>query len=298
MSFGTPKHAKVGLGDAVCLSVEVRFAGEPAVHSAEVIDGLRSLFGSIDDEPRAVFAVSPGGRVGRERAFKWKTLEDLIAIADTGTCVLTGLRTGERAFSGSLYLRRNPKLSLTSQTPAVFAFALEVSRLELAAPLPKAARSYLERCAADVPLLHGAVTVLQNLAQASCEVTGGLRSEADSQPEPFRRRREHDWWRNQTETLWTRCRRLYAVNLLGPALATALGGADAAQAAGARNVKEIAGSLVFDAMEGPPLDSLDPAFLAATTRLRRWLWPHTFQNPLDAVGFEDEIGLADPPLGP
>jgi hypothetical protein len=63
-------------------------------------------------------------------------------------------------------------------------------------------------------------------------------------------------------------------------------------------VKEIAGSLVFDAMEGPPLDSLDPAFPAATTQLRRWLWPHTFQNPLDAVGFEEEIGLADQPLGP
>lgn len=54
------------------------------------------------------------------------------------------------------------------------------------------------------------------------------------------------------------------------------------------------GDIVFLAMEGPPRDSLDPEFLAATTRLRRWLWPHTFQNPLDVAGFEDEIGLSAP----
>ena len=44
-------------------------------------------------------------------------------------------------------------------------------------------------------------------------------------------------------------------------------------------------------MPGPPRDSLDPEFLAATTSLRRWLWPHPFKNPLDAAGFEAEVGL-------
>ena len=28
-----------------------------------------------------------------------------------------------------------------------------------------------------------------------------------------------------------------------------------------------------------------------TRELRRWLWPHTFKNPLDAAGFEAEVGL-------
>jgi hypothetical protein len=49
---------------------------------------------------------------------------------------------------------------------------------------------------------------------------------------------------------------------------------------------------MFQAMPGPPRDSLDPEFLAATTSLRRWLWPHTFKNPLDAAGFEAEVGVA------
>ena len=57
---------------------------------------------------------------------------------------------------------------------------------------------------------------------------------------------------------------------------------------------EVNGSLIFQAMAGPPRDSLDPEFLAATVRLRRWLWPHTFQNPLDAAGFEAEVGLPVP----
>ena len=59
-------------------------------------------------------------------------------------------------------------------------------------------------------------------------------------------------------------------------------------------MQEINGSIMFQAMAGPPRDSLDPEFLAATVRLRRWLWPHTFQNPLDAAGFEAEVGLLPP----
>ena len=74
----------------------------------------------------------------------------------------------------------------------------------------------------------------------------------------------------------------------------AVGGAEAARAAGALDVREVNGSLTFRAMEGPPRDSRDPEFLAATLPLRRWLWPHTFQNPLDAAGFETEVGLPVP----
>ena len=66
------------------------------------------------------------------------------------------------------------------------------------------------------------------------------------------------------------------------------------RAAGALDVREVNGSLTFRAMEGPPRDSRDPEFLAATLPLRRWLWPHTFQNPLDAAGFEAEVGLPVP----
>ena len=62
------------------------------------------------------------------------------------------------------------------------------------------------------------------------------------------------------------------------------------------DVRELDGSIVFQAMPGPPRDSLDPEFLAATTALRRWLWPHTFKNPLDAAGFEAEVGV--PPAPP
>jgi hypothetical protein len=140
----------------------------------------------------------------------------------------------------------------------------------------------------------GGVTVLENAAQAAMEVTGTGTDSARQSP-LFRRRHDHDWYLNR-KTIRHKCRRLYWTTLLGPELTAAAGGADAARAAGALDVRETSGSLVFQAMDGPPLDSLDPAFLAATVRLRRWLWPHTFQNPLDAVGFEEEIGLAAPTL--
>jgi hypothetical protein len=154
----------------------------------------------------------------------------------------------------------------------------------------------IRSCATVVlPVVHGGITRLDNLAQAESE-TSGTATHIERQPATFQRRREHDWWMNQA-ILRTKCRRLYWTTLLGPALTQAAGGADAARDAGALDVREVNGSVIVRAMEGPPRDSLDPEFLAATVRLRRWLWPHTFQNPLDAAGFEAEVGLPVPSPG-
>lgn len=81
---------------------------------------------------------------------------------------------------------------------------------------------------------------------------------------------------------WTKARRLYPITLLGPKLASQLSAADAL-AAGALSVQELNGSLLIDAYP-TVVETWDPEYLRATVTLRKWLWPHTIQNPTDAVG--------------
>lgn len=276
-----------------CLLVEVVLAEEPAAALPSLWSTLRPLFEALGDEPKTISVVSPGGRLGRERAFSWKTLSTVGADENVGTIFSGELRNDPADLKIHLYLRHNPKLPVDAQPPASEWLAVGLHRERFFPDrLPTAAAVWIADVAEHFPALHGGVTMLGNVAQAEIEASGS-RDDLAQQPFQFQQRREHDWWRNKDE-IRRKCRRLYWTTLLGPALTAAAGGAEAARAAGALNVREINGSIVFQAMEGPPRDSLDPEFLAATTKLRRWLWPHTFQNPLDAAGFEAEVGLVAP----
>ena len=278
------------VGPPRCLLVEVRTADEPANHTTMLWPALQELMRALGDEPRTMWATSPGGKAGRDRQFSWAGLNALGSDPKTGTVSSTELRAHEAEFDLSIYLRHNPALPADAQPPAAIWMAVELRAGAFAlTELVDAAESFLIACATTMPVLHGGVTVLDNVTQARCEVTGGTASEAAKQRPEFQRRREHDWFLNQS-ALWSKCRRLYFVSLLGPALAARAGGAEAARAAGAIDVREIAGALIFRAIHPPPRDSLDPEFLATTASQRRWLWPCTFQNPLDASGIEDVLG--------
>ena len=276
-----------------CLVVFVRSDDEPAAHWPLVSTSVRALFEALGDEPKRIWATTPAGRSGRERAFSWPTMDSLAADTNTGTVSTMGLRERPNAMDLSLYLRHNPTLRVRRQGPAGLWAAVELSRdWPNVERFADAARAFLRECARGLAVVHGGVTVLENQWQAVGEVAGTW-IEVEKQPERFQRRMEGDRIAKATR-LRDRCPRLYWTTLLGPGLAAAAGGAEAARIAGGRDVREVAGSLVFQATDGPPQDSLDPEFLAATAKLRRWLWPHTFQNPLDAAGFEDEVGAPRP----
>lgn len=271
-----------------CLMLETRFATEPATWLDRLLPALQPLVTAV--APQTMFTCSPGGRVSRERRFKWGLVEDSATMATTGDVALNTY-DGDAPSTIKLYLRHNPAIDLRFQPPARLLAAIEGEPAGWAGVLP-AMKVFLQFAAAAPGVLHGGITLLDNLAQAAIETTG-TSTDIDKQPPGFIRRHEHDWRLNKQE-LGSSCRRLYWMTLLGPTLATAAGGAAAARAAGAHAVTEVDGSLIIQAMDGPPRDSLDPEFLAATTRLRRWLWPHTFKNPLDAAGFEAEVGVPAP----
>ncbi len=268
------------------LVLEARFDTEPATWRDRLLPALQPLVTAV--APQTMFTCSPGGRVSRGRRFKWAQVEDSASMATTGDIALNAY-DGDAPSTIKLCLRHNPAIDLRFQPPASLFAAIERERPSWDGVLP-AMLSFLQFAASAPGVLHGGITLLDNLAQAAIEVTG-TSTDIDKQAPGFIRRHEHDWRLNKQE-LGSSCRRLYWMTLLGPTLATAAGGAAAARAAGARAVTEVDGSLIIQAMDGPPRDSLDPEFLAATTRLRRWLWPHTFKNPLDAAGFEAEVGVA------
>ncbi len=81
--------------------------------------------------------------------------------------------------------------------------------------------------------------------------------------------------------LWQKARRVYWITLIGPALAQQVVGVPAAITAGAIEVTEVAGSLIFAATKNIE-DSLDLDFSHKTHRLRDWLWSYLIQNPHDA----------------
>lgn len=271
-----------------CLVMEVGFASEPATWLDRLLPALRPLVEAL--RPESMFTCTPGGRVSRDRKVKWSTVEEWVAQPTTGTLSMHTYE-GPARRTVSVDLRHAPSVSSRFQSSSCVWFGAEAPR-ESMAELTTAGDSFIAFAARVPGVQYGAITALDNLEQASCEVTGTATDE-EKQPAQFRARRDHDW--KLKFELGALCRRLYWKTLLGPTLAAAAGGAAAARAAGALDVRELDGSIVFQAMPGPPRDSLDPEFLAATTALRRWLWPHTFKNPLDAAGFEAEVGLPPAP---
>ena len=67
--------------------------------------------------------------------------------------------------------------------------------------------------------------------------------------------------------------------LLGPRLAPQVD-VGALRDAGATNVELINGSIIFDSTQSL-IEAWSSEFLAATTALRRLLWPISTQNPMD-----------------
>lgn len=136
-----------------------------------------------------------------------------------------------------------------------------------------AADGWLETCARQLDVLHGGITVLPSYEEAIVEATlVGL-----SVSPAVEARWRYDAHRRRG--LWSHARRLYWTTLLGPELATRAVAAGARDA-GAAEVREIEGSLLVRATRDP--GGVDAGFAARATALRRWLWPHTVQNPVDA----------------
>jgi hypothetical protein len=220
------------------LVLEARFDTEPATWRDRLLPALQPLVTAV--APQTMFTCSPGGRVSRGRRFKWAQVEDSASMATTGDIALNTY-DGDAPSTIKLCLRHNPAIDLRFQPPASLFAAIERERPSWDGVLP-AMLSFLQFAASAPGVLHGGITLLDNLAQAAIEVTG-TSTDIDKQAPGFIRRHEHDWRLNKQE-LGSSCRRLYWKTLLGPTLATAAGGA--ADAAGGRRARLTRGRRLAD----------------------------------------------------
>lgn len=253
------------------------FESDPALHGVarSTLDTIVRQLGAPEADVK--MSVYKGTQEGRLRGFKWKAIDEAIASADVQVLNLVIGAPMDVWFTAKLQLRSSPDPRRRSSSPRCFYFASEL-RASSAPALIEAGREMLAQIAAAASPISGGVLAAPTFNQAYCEVEDSGNSAQESTS--YRDRIRVDAYGASDRR--TKARRLYPITLIGPKLASEVSAADA-RAAGALAVKEINGSLLIDAYP-TVVETWDPEFLKATVELRRWLWPHTIQNPADAIG--------------
>jgi len=255
------------------------FESDPALHAGvarSTLDAIVRQLGAPEADVK--MSVYKGTQEGRLRGFKWKAIDEAIASPDVQVLNLVIGTPMDVWFTAKLQLRSSPDPRRRPSSPRCFYFASEL-RTSNAPALVEVGRAMLaEIAAAASGPISGGVLAAPTFNQAYCEVEDSGNSEQESIS--YRDRIRVDAYGASDRR--TKARRLYPITLLGPKLASQVTAAEAV-AAGALAVKEINGSLLIDAYP-TVVETWDPEFLKATVELRKWLWPHTIQNPADAVG--------------
>jgi hypothetical protein len=252
---------------------------EPAKAQPALVSALERLGRELGLTPSKMMVTTPGGRVSRPRKFTFDALREAAASDDAGSTLLSWARKDQDELTARFYWRYHHPVDRRFQEPA-----LHYTILPLPADpaLRRTRLAAVERFLLDASLpsgpLHGAISAAYERDHAREEIN--LSAEARFGPDgrPLRHRADFD--QLASEALWTRARRLYWSTLLGPDLVAASGGASAARAAGAARVDERHGCLIVQTT-ADVTDSLSLDWHARTAGLRRWLWPHTIQNPAD-----------------
>jgi hypothetical protein len=214
---------------------------------------------------------------GRWRGFQWKAAQEALDDPDVEVLNVRAGASEDFFFSAKFQVRSDPDPRRTPLSPRRFYFVCNLRPSQDGAET-RAARELLRVVARMAAPISGGVMSAPTFPQANCEVEDG--GDRDNEPAEFQERIRVD--RRFETDRWTKARRLYPITLLGPKLASQVTAADAL-AAGALAVQEINGSLLIDSYP-TVVETWDPEYLKATVNLRKWLWPHTIQNPADAVG--------------
>lgn len=142
--------------------------------------------------------------------------------------------------------------------------------------LTPAVRAFIEDIVGVYPIAHGFVTGFDSLAYAALECLAALFSPFEID-EASRKRLGED--QMLAAGLSTKLRRLYPITIIGSEIWSRLPAMPAVEPVPVvEDIGDCKMLTVWPELVGPR----DPAFLAGTVELRRWLWPYTIQNPADA----------------
>lgn len=263
------------------LGAFVYFEDNPATYEAlghkVVADLLENARVPVDDLKMSFYKTPR--KKSKWRGFKWKAFDE--ALADPmveAIDLVIGSTDDDVSFHVLLELRATPDPRLRSDSPLQFSCVYESRGDNADGSVRAAVQSMVAICAREAKPLFGGCFRSPSFVQANCEVDYPFSYEQE--PKEFKERINFD--RKWASERWRKARRLYPTTLLGTKLASQVSAAEA-KAAGASVVEEIGGSLLIDAYP-KIVETWDPEFVKATVELRRWLWPHTIQNPADASG--------------
>jgi hypothetical protein len=238
-----------------------------------LVERLLKDIGIAPEDMQAALFRAPS-KEGRWRKKLWSAVEEAISDPDVLVLDLLVGTSEDVRFTGKLQLRRSSRF--TSRSPLHWSFACEL-RTWSEDRVVGAGRAFVEWTANVATPLSGFVFRAPTFGQAMHEIH--MSHNLGQESKAFQDRIGFDMY---LDNYWTKARRLYPITLLGPKLASQVTAADAL-AAGALAVQEINGSLLIDSYP-TVVETWDPEYLKATVNLRKWLWPHTIQNPADAVG--------------
>ena len=252
--------------------------GESFAQAPELVGIARRAYTGLGTEPTHLYRMFPAGDGLRDYRFTEARLQAFLGDAKTAVIGLRGAAGCALEFWVQLEFRESP-VGPGFGAPLSHTLLVEIGEGAIdPADAIRVAEGFLSEIAIEVPLLHGGITRLDRLVEAEAEITF-IGEDMDEQPADFCARWEHD--AVCEAELWEKLRRLYWITLVGPKLLSAMGGASAAEQAGARWTRAVGESLLLGTTENL-LGSQDPVFLRETVNLRRWLWPHSIQNPVDS----------------
>ena len=261
----------------------IAYFGEDLAKEAEL---LRDLW----EQVLSLIQISPGEvqaslfrkpfRQGKWRKKLWSTFDEALGEDEVEVLnLLVGTPLDVR-FAAKIQLRGNWTSSVA--WPLHMSFVCETKTWP-AQRVGDATRAFLRGVASISSAISGGAFRAPTLGQGMHEVHGGV--SISQEPKAFQDRIGGD---ALLDPYLTKARRLYSLTLLGPKLASQVS-AEEARAAGALAVEEIHGSLLIEAYPSI-VETWDPQFLKSTVDLRKWIWPHTIQNPADAGG----LGIKPP----
>jgi hypothetical protein len=237
-------------------------------------------------------SASDATRGSRLRRFRWPAIDE--ALGPGGAHEL-GLLVGT-----TIDVHLTGRLDLATAAPPYAAWLVAETDTWPVAQLAPVLRSWLALAAAHGEPWSGGVFAAPDLRRAKIEAS--LEPEAgDAEtftPSEllFRHRLRAD--AGDVDLL----RRVYPLTLVGPRIAQRID-LGSLRRAGAVEVTPIGASLLVQATRAIA-PAWDPAHLAATAELRRFLWPLTRKNAADAAGLEVDVpwrqralaALPEPPL--
>jgi hypothetical protein len=269
---------------------------EPGAQSTVIEPALRRLTDTIGIPPRKMRVTTPEPKYGKDRKFTWEWFGEAVRSAEAislwGGPARKDIyrhgtkRSGEelsvrfnlRYFSGSMRFQ-NPALCYTT-VPTSEDVADRRARID-------AIETFLLAVSAPSRPLHGGIAAAVDAERAHDEVTMQFHSVLGPDGRPIPERLGFD--QTKAEERFSKARRAYWTTILGPDLAAAAGGVEAARATGAVRVETRGECLIVQSTDDVA-DFLAPDWPARAAKIRRWIWPHTIQNPADAPEHEVRSG--------